>query len=130
MEPGFPCPDSAAHVGVLLLGPPHEVVSDSPKNGDNSGMRTYLDGAILPVSEALPYFDSKIVGTDAGDKVINPRFEIGRVSDSVVKELERFIDGYDGKQKVLRVSGRSFKHIYERRGGLPATSWKTLKRSF
>ncbi|MDN5934955.1 MAG: hypothetical protein L0H75_02110, partial [Nitrosospira sp.] len=92
--------------------------------------QAYKDGALLPIGDLIQYYDTEIAEKPAGATVPNPRFVIGSVSDGVVAELKRFIDGYDGKQRTLRVSGRTIKHIEERRPKLARHIVENLRSFF
>lgn len=96
--------------------------ADQPNTATQAA--AYIDGEVLPASELLSYFDSEISGKGSGVKVPNPLFEVGSVDEATAKEIATYIDGYEGKQRRLRVSGRTLKHIHESR---PAIARKIVE---
>lgn len=70
---------------------------------------------MLQAADLLGYFDEVIANSEKGARIKNPRFHIGEVGAETASEIAIYIEGYDGKQRRLRVSGRTLKHVHESR---------------
>ena len=91
---------------------------------------TYKDGKLLPADALVPFYLQEIKGTEPGVRVSNPRFDLGRIDDATVTELAKHIEGYQGEQRRLRISGRTLKHIEESRPKLAEQLIRNLPRLF
>lgn len=75
----------------------------------------FSDAQQLGPEMVVPYYLQEIQGTEKGVVVPNPKFVLGEVSQETSQEIAKYIDGYDGTQRKLRISGRTIKHIEESR---------------
>jgi hypothetical protein len=91
------------------------ITEPAAKQTPQDGSKSYSDGQQLGADDLLAYFDRVIAGSQKGEKIVNPRFQIGAVDAGTAQEIANYIDGYDGQQRNLRVSGRTLKHIHESR---------------
>ena len=107
---------------------PGEVSKLAPVRPGDAGagvVTAYENGQQLAVGDLLAYFDKVVAGSEKGEKIVNPKFQIGEVDESTAKEIAKYIDGYNGQQRRLRVSGRTLKHIHESR---PAISREIVEQ--
>ncbi|MDE1545915.1 hypothetical protein PTW32_10835 [Dechloromonas agitata] len=79
---------------------------------------SFVDGAKLSFADVHAFLERFVYGKGKGESVPNPEFVVGRFSESGIREISNFIDGFNESYAEVRVSGRSLKHTDEQRHDL------------